>query len=205
MQEQDSEKKLLMVFVKNLEKGNVKTRLAKEIGDSKALQVYESLLDYTRKIILPLEADIQIWFSSRLPNGGRWNQPPFELRVQPEGDLGFRMKEAFRAAFEAGYNRVVIIGSDCAELTTGLVQQAFQLLHSRDVIIGPARDGGYYLLGKSRFLPDLFDLARWSTDSVFNETVDRLEEREIHWDRLPVLNDVDYYDDWRQVREKLQS
>ena len=186
---------VLLIFIKNPQKGNVKTRLAQTVGDEKALEVYHKLLKRTREITSGLRCDRQVWYSSFIEHDDIWSSENFEKRLQKGKDLGERMSHAFERAFIDGYKKVVIIGSDCADINGQFIEQAFHKLENSDVVVGPAQDGGYYLLGMREFHPDLFAGIDWSTSSVFQQTVKRIKEKQRSIELLPILNDIDTEDD----------
>ncbi|GAC1380996.1 MAG: hypothetical protein NVSMB30_28790 [Hymenobacter sp.] len=113
------------------------------------------------------------------------------VRCQAPGDLGERMAAAFAAAFEAGARRVAIIGTDCPGLRAAHLTQAFAQLADHDVVLGPATDGGYYLLGLRQPCPELFQNKAWSTASVLPDTVAEAERLGYRVALLPELRDVD--------------
>lgn len=185
-------KSLLLIFVKNPVAGKVKTRLAASVGDRKALQVYRDLLLYTRNLAREVAADKQVWYADRIEQNDLWGEgKEFGKRVQQGTDLGQRMCNAFEIGFKEGFEKVVIIGSDCAELKPRHLQSAFEALAKNEVVIGPSEDGGYYLLGMSRFIPDLFSGIEWSSSSVYDETCRKITERSLDYAELEVLNDID--------------
>lgn len=194
---------VLMVFVRNPVAGKVKTRLARDVGDEKALRIYQKLLTYTREIIRSVPVQKQIWYSDNIPENNRWRGQHVDYKVQVGADLGERMKHAFSDAFGQGYDRAVIIGSDCAELTSAHLRETYRRLQNTDLVIGPSEDGGYYLLGMNEFHPRLFDDIDWSTDRVFSQTLDRVNSLGLEYHLLEELNDVDYQEDWNSVKNKL--
>ena len=191
---------MLLVFVKNPQKGRVKTRLAEAVGDDKAMQIYQKLLRYTRDILSSLKTDVQVWYSQYIPLNDLWDQIGAEKRTQQGSSLGERMQHAFERAYAEDYQRVVIIGSDCAELTTNTIRRAFEQLRQHNTVIGPSQDGGYYLLGMDQFVEEVFEDKAWSTNAVFGETVEQIEDLGLSCHRLPELNDVDTIDDWKEVK-----
>jgi len=198
------QKNRLIVFIKNPEAGKVKTRLARDVGPRQALDVYKKLLNYTRSVVLPVKADKQVWYSRFIEHNDLWQNTGFTQKLQKGDDLGERMKHAFEISFKQDdCRKVVLIGSDCAELTTSLVERAFSVLDENDVVLGPAADGGYYLIGMSGFLPNLFDNKQWSTQNVFSETIKDLKQHGSRFETLPVLSDVDVKKDWEKVASKL--
>lgn len=196
----NKDSKVILIFVKNPIKGYVKTRLAKSIGDTKALQVYQSLLQITKVITRELSCDRQVWYSQSVEKDDIWEDGDYSKFVQRGENLGERMKYAFRQAFETGYRKVVIIGSDCAELNRKIIDESFKALETSEVVVGPSVDGGYYLLGMSMFLPFLFDDKSWSQDVVFEQTRNQLINRTVSHHILPVLNDIDDIEDLQRSK-----
>ncbi len=186
---------VLLIFIKNPEPGKVKTRLAKSVGDAKALQIYQSLLRHTRQTALAVDARRHLAYSNFIDTADKWSPTHFQKSVQQGDDLGARMLHGFTEAFQTG-GPVVIIGSDCPGLEPPLLNQAFALLEKRDFVIGPALDGGYYLLGMRHLHPFVFTDMVWSTDQVRQTTIDRIESRQLTYSLLPALSDVDHLEDW---------
>lgn len=187
----------LIIFIKNPVKGRVKTRLAASIGDERALAVYLQLLSLTRDAALEAQCTRLLFYSDFIPAADEWAQAHFHKFVQRGADLGARMKAAFAQAFESGYGPVAIIGSDCPELSPHLINSAFEQLLSNDFVLGPAHDGGYYLLGMRRFSALPFDDIKWSTDEVLSETLRRIEASSSSFTLLPVCTDVDTIEELR--------
>jgi rSAM/selenodomain-associated transferase 1 len=183
--------RLLLVFVKNPVWGRVKTRLARTIGDGRALWVYEKLLEHTRQAARGVAAQRWVCYSDFVPAADAWLKGGFAARRQEGETLGDRMQEAFRQGFAAGYGPIVIIGSDCPEMSPALLEEAFRQLVSFPVVLGPATDGGYYLLGMNYLVESLFQDKPWSTPNVLAETVADLQRADIPYALLPVLSDVD--------------
>ena len=186
---------LLMIFVRNPELGKVKTRLAKTVGDEMALEVYLTLLEHTRKITEDLAADKMVFYNGYINEEDLFEQHKFDKALQNEGDLGHKMLKAFEYAFTLGYKHVSIIGSDCYELTTPVLTDAFENLKQEDVVIGPAKDGGYYLIGMNTLHHQLFENKRWSTENVILDTMLDLKELNLSYALLPTLSDVDHEED----------
>ena len=193
-------KKALIIFVRHPELGKVKTRLAASIGEEKALAIYLDLLQHTRTIALDVAADRFVFYADDIPEQDEWTSPFFTRRLQTGADLGNRMKKAFSDLLAQGYQQLVIIGSDCFELSASIVEQAFDSLDEHEVVIGPATDGGYYLLGMSKFYPALFDNKSWSTTTVFKDSVSDLLRENIPYKVLAKLTDVDTEEDWLSTR-----
>ena len=184
-------KNRLIIFVKNPVKGEVKTRLASTVGDEKALDVYKKLLRITAEEAAGVVADKLVSYSKSVEEGDHFDESLFEKSVQKEGNLGEKMKHAFGSGFCEGFDRVVLIGSDCPQISRDLLDDAFQKLGDADCVIGPSDDGGYYLIGLSRFLPEIFDDIEWSTSSVFSYTIKKLDGMDATYRLLRRLNDID--------------
>ena len=178
--------------------GAVKTRLAATVGNLQALRVYQQLLQHTQQITAPLPCTKWICYSQFIDQDDEWTSPPYEKHLQAGGDLGQRMKQAFHLAFAQSYQNVLIIGSDCLELSPQHLYEAFESLQNRntDLVIGPATDGGYYLLGMKQPNPFLFENISWSTPLVLPQTIDVARQYGLNWSLLPTLNDIDTYQDW---------
>ncbi len=184
----------LLIFTRNPEPGKCKTRLAATIGERAALEIYDFLLRHTANLSKSLEGmDKYVYFSEYLGDGSTWDPACFEYRLQEGTDLGERMEKALRETFAAGYTRVVLIGSDLYDLATEDLVEAFRQLDRHEVVLGPAGDGGYYLLGLRQLLPDLFQNKHWGTQTVLKDTLADLRGTDTRL--LPVRNDVDRYED----------
>ncbi|MDX5419251.1 MAG: TIGR04282 family arsenosugar biosynthesis glycosyltransferase [Hymenobacteraceae bacterium] len=193
-----TDKNLLMLFVRNPELGKVKTRLAASVGPETALDIYLHLLRHTRDITQDLLMDKVVYYSEKVEQQDLWPDARYLKMVQPQGDLGEKMKLAFEAAFAEGYTSVVIIGSDCHQLTSDIINQAFEELKTHEVVIGPALDGGYYLLGMKHLHPELFQNKRWSTEHVFPDTLYDIERLHLSHTLLPYLSDIDRLEDLQE-------
>lgn len=191
----NSSSDLLLIFVKHPEPGKVKTRLAASVGNDKAVQVYRELLSFTLALTQPLSMSKVVYYGNKVPSQDLWSDAGYTRKLQEGADLGVRMEQAFSWGFSAGYQRIVIIGSDCPHLTTGLLEEAFAKLQADEAVIGPATDGGYYLLGMTRLIPGIFSDKHWSTDTVFSATLRDLEQADANYSLLPTLSDIDTLDD----------
>lgn len=171
--------------------GKVKTRLAAAIGDEQALRVYKLLLNHTHNITAPINYTKYVYYADEISPIDLWDEGNFIKVVQSGNDLGDRMFNAFQSAFNDDYQKVVIIGSDCFQLSTELIISAFDALKQYDAVIGPAEDGGYYLLGLKKLVPAIFKEKTWSTNSVCSDTIADLERLRLSYKLLHTLNDVD--------------
>jgi len=197
----DKAKDALIIFIKNPQKGCVKTRLADSVGEEQALAIYRTLLQITKNVTDQLACNRQVWYSKYIEKKDLWSDPNYEKHLQVGGDLGERMRTAFREAFSNACQKVIIIGSDCADLTSEIIKRAFHLLDDRQVVIGPASDGGYYLLGMTAYYPFLFEDKSWSSSSVLDETIRQTETASLSYELLPELNDIDTLDDLKQTQK----
>jgi rSAM/selenodomain-associated transferase 1 len=183
----------LLIFTRNPELGKVKTRLAKTIGDADALQVYKDLLQHTMEQTKTIDCDKFVFYDSAIVEGDIWNEEVYQKRIQSNGDLGDKMQAAFEHLFSLDYNNCIIVGSDLFDLKSELIKTAFIELHKNDVVIGPAEDGGYYLLGLKKMHKVLFQNKNWGTSTVFADTMKDLETHKTHL--MPILNDIDTFED----------
>lgn len=182
----------LLIFIKNPRAGHVKTRIAQELGDEKALQIYRHLLSITRRNTEGLPFRKFLFYSDFVDETDEWNPQDYEKKQQHGPTLGERMDDAFRQVFaEKGVTRAIIIGSDCPDLSGDLIENAFEALKIHDIVLGPARDGGYYLLGMKRLEAVIFQNKTWSTATVLRDTLDDLRRLQKSFFLLPVLSDVD--------------
>ncbi len=184
-------KSLLIIFYRNPEAGKVKTRLAATLGDSAALAIYLYIVAHTKSITKNLSCDKAIFYSHYIDTEDNWENAVYQKHLQSGVDLGERMLNAFRNGFQSGYRSICIVGTDCLELTDEIIEAAFEKLQSYDCVIGPARDGGYYLLGMSTLHADLFKNKLWSTSAVYSSTLDDFKTLSLKFFELPVLTDVD--------------
>lgn len=182
---------LLIIFYKNPELGKVKTRLASSIGDAKAFSIYLLLAEHTRRITEHLGVHKVVFYSDYIDLDDSWPHDVYQKRLQMGSDLGERMENAFKSGFNEGYKSICIIGTDCLELTRNIIEEAFRKLLTQDIVIGPANDGGYYLLGMNYFYNKLFRNKRWSSNTVLADTLaDTRMLGLTNW-QLETLTDVD--------------
>lgn len=191
-----------MIFTKNPVKGKVKTRLAVTLGEEKALAIYKQLLQYTYDITQHVHSDKTVLYSENIPAKDLWSEGNFQKAVQEGEGLGERMLDAFEKAFSKGYQKVIIIGSDSLDITTELIEEAIDKLNNHDVVIGPSEDGGYYLLGMKKLYPPLFKNKKWSTESVFIDTIEDIMNLGITHYNLPTYSDIDTENDWNKALKK---
>jgi uncharacterized protein len=193
---------ILLIFIKNPIKGKVKTRLAATLGDSTALLIYEKLCAYTREIVLPIYGKKMVFYSDFIEYDDEWKTADFDKRIQRGDNLGEKMKNAFAEVLRTN-SKAIIIGSDCATLNENIINDAFQLLEDQDIVIGPAKDGGYYLLGMKQLYPSLFENIAWSSDTVFASTLAEVKKLNLTYGILPTLSDIDTEQDWQAYLKSL--
>lgn len=186
-------KNLIIVFTRNPELGKVKTRLAKTIGDESALNIYRFLLEHTEKVIRTIDSDKAVYYSVKVRSNDIWNDDIYQKHQQEGEDLGYRMLNAFKRGFQENYNKIIIVGSDLFDLEQQHIEDAFSTLDNHNFVIGPAEDGGYYLLGMTALNEAVFKNKSWGTSSVFKNTLEDLQNESVFL--LEELNDVDTYED----------
>ena len=192
-----SKKPALIVFIKNPELGKVKTRLAQGVGDQMALKIYKALMEHTRNITLEVDATRLLFYSENIAQEDDWQKSDFHKYLQSNGGLGDRMSKAFEQAFDQS-SPVLIIGSDCAQLDASIIKKGIEELETHDFVVGPAEDGGYYLLGMRNFQPSVFEDVKWSTESVLETTLGIMTNNNQSYYLLPELSDIDYVEDWEK-------
>ncbi len=189
-------KSALIIFTKNPELGKCKTRLAATVGDKNALTIYKALIKHTITFTKKLkEVDKYAYYSNEIGGNEFFHEDDFFKDVQKGGDLGLRMYNASKDLFDRGYDKVAIIGSDCYDLNEKILDEAINQLNSHDFVIGPALDGGYYLIGMTKLLPSLFLNKEWSTDTVLKEAITSIENSNSTVYELKALSDIDYEED----------
>ena len=190
---------LLIVFVKAPQLGKVKTRLAKEIGPEAARSAYSRLVDVLLQNLSTL-ARVQLRVTPDDSNKEieHWLRDTWAIRPQGQGSLGQRLETAFSESFREGVARVVIIGSDCPTLQAKDIEKSWAALKSCDVVLGPARDGGYWLIGLNKPRAALFKEISWSTDTVLSETLVRANSAGLKVELLDERSDVDTAGDWNR-------
>lgn len=201
MENPESKDRLIIIFYRNSVKGKVKTRLAARLGSDTALEIHSRLSALTKNVAAPAAADKVVFYDHQVLQNDLWEDNIF-LKCQQSGEeLGSRMFESFHWAFRQGYKKVVIIGTDCPGITPKLLESALQHLDQYPVVIGPAVDGGYYLLGLRQMLPELFTGIAWGTDQVFEHTVRKLKMLGHLYHSLEVLRDIDRPEDLDYLRK----
>ncbi|NOR14766.1 MAG: DUF2064 domain-containing protein [Candidatus Aminicenantes bacterium] len=190
----------LIIFTRLPEPGTVKTRLIPALGEKGAAQAHREMTAQTLGVARALFAKnircIEVCVAGGDDSAlSGWLGNDLKYTRQTGRDLGERMAAAFQRNFQAGYHRIVLVGTDCPQLGLIHLEKAFSLLKNHDMVIGPARDGGYYLLGLRRMVPDLFQTIAWGTDTVFSQTQQSAQKAGLNVAELDCLVDVDTPED----------
>ncbi|MEM9089582.1 MAG: TIGR04282 family arsenosugar biosynthesis glycosyltransferase [Cyanobacteria bacterium P01_F01_bin.53] len=221
-QKQQEQHCRLLLFLRYPEPGHTKTRLIPALGATGAAQLQRHMAEYLIERLQHPGWQIQVHFTgARLAKMHDWLGPRLSYHTQVQGDLGDRIWAGFQQAFEEGRSqestegRVIAIGADCPELSTRHIQQAFQDLMTKDVVLGPAEDGGYYLIGlrqqagSNPSLKALFQGIAWSTPHVFQQTRSKAQQLGLSLAQLETLSDIDRPSDlaiWDQLKNnRLQN
>lgn len=186
----------ILIFARYPVRGQAKTRLIPTLGPGGAAQLHRRMTEHTAAAARQAETGhntaITICFTGGSHHDFRaWLGDDLVYQKQPNGDLGVRMRKAFASAFRSGARRAIAIGSDIPALSSDLMHQAMQALDNNDIALGPATDGGYYLIGMKRFHPELFTGMDWGTGRVCDQTHAAIERMHLTVSKLPTLNDVD--------------
>ncbi len=199
----------LIVFTRYPEPGKTKTRMIPALGAEGAANLQRQLTEHTLKQVKKLQSIRSVSSEFHFAGGNQqlmraWLGENLTYYPQQTGDLGERMHSAFAQAFAAGINRVVTIGIDCPDIDEFLLTQAFELLKQKDLVLGSAEDGGYYLIGLSRLIPELFVGIDWGSDRVLRQTTNIANKLGLEFDYLTALNDIDRPEDL-YIWEKYQN
>lgn len=185
----------LIVFAKYPEAGRVKTRLAKRIGTDAAALAYKGMVEAVLARVAPPDGaySLTVHFDppEREADFRKWLSTVPDWRPQCPGDLGQRLQAAFHHSFAQGVQRALVIGTDCTDLDSALLIEALARLGDHDVVLGPAEDGGYYLIGLKEEQPSLFEGIAWSSVRVLDQTCQRAMQAQLSLTCLPVLADID--------------
>lgn len=184
---------LLLIFTKNPVAGKVKTRLAKDLGDDKALEIYKFLLEHSAAFTSSVNAEKHVYYSDSITDRDIWDNKIYKKKLQSGAHLGKRMENAFKNGFEENHEKIIVIGSDMYDIQAGDIEEAFQQLENHDYVIGPASDGGYYLFGMKSLNLKVFKNKDWGTSSVLKDTLKDLQKEDVKL--LETRNDVDLLED----------
>ncbi|MEA5575416.1 TIGR04282 family arsenosugar biosynthesis glycosyltransferase [Anabaena sp. UHCC 0451] len=201
-------KQHLIIFTRYPEPGKTKTRLINALGDVGAALLQKQMTEHTILQVKELQQRFAITVEVRFAGGNwelmqNWLGLDFMYQTQSEGDLGQRMIKSLADAFNNYAEQVIIIGTDCPGLTSHILASAFEKLQVCDLVLGPALDGGYYLIGLRRVIPELFSQIPWGTSQVFPQTVEIARKLNLSSVYLPSLADVDLPEDlsvWEHIQ-----
>lgn len=193
-------KTAIATFVRVPTIGKVKTRLAQKTGEEFALLAYQTLLQYTFDLLEKMkDVEVFIYVTPHYLSG-----VPFNQMIQKGNDLGEKLFLAGNDLMELGFDSVIFIGSDCPSLTETHIDEAIVQLQNNDLVIGPANDGGYYLLGLKKIHAFLFENMPWSTENLFSETLIKANKHQLKTHLLTTLSDVDEWEDLVPYLDQLQ-
>ena len=191
----------LIIFVKYPEPGKVKTRLANKIGKENAAKIYSLLAKFIiNKLALSKHYETFIFFTpeNKKEETVSWiGNHKIKYYAQKGKSLGDKISSAFKQCFELKRKNIVIIGTDCIEIDQGEILKTLKMLEKNEfeIVIGPSNDGGYYLLGLSKYHNFLFDQIDWSTNKVFDQTISKINIRNLKYGLLKEKNDIDEFQD----------
>ena len=185
-------KNLLIIFVKNIKLGKVKTRLAKSIGTEGAFQVYKHLVEITEKVTNQISGTKRVYFSDSIIEE-KW--PKTTKYVQKGEDLGQKMQNSIEKGFNDGFEKIILIGSDLPDVSAQIIEKGLEELTINEVVFGPAEDGGYYLVGMTKKHYSIFENKPWSTSKLLEITLSELKDKEVNYSLLEPLNDIDTIED----------
>lgn len=205
-QEQES----CIIFSRYPRPGSSKTRLIPHLGSegAAALQraMTENVIAEARDLTTRTKVHVELAISGASPaEMEAWLGGHLSWQEQVGPDLGGRMEYAFAQAFRGGFLRVVLVGADCPGVTANILDQAFQQLRDHDLVLGPTKDGGYYLIGLTQPCPLLFEDISWGSASVFSQTLSRAHEMGINSALLATLSDVDRAEDLEVLPSALRA
>lgn len=190
----DATDAVVVVYARAPRAGEVKTRLAAETGPTAALAIYRRLVQHVigqARNVAGAATEVHVTPPDAHDEMAKWLGADLTYRPQVSGELGHRMRASFEGAFASGYRRVVIVGSDVPALRSELMEEALNALRAHRVVLGPANDGGYYLIGMSELVPEAFENIDWGTERVLSQTASRLTKLGITPRMLEPLTDVD--------------
>lgn len=193
-------KNLLIVFVKNPIIGKVKSRLASTIGEYNAFWIYSDLLERTRTAVQDLQCDKVVFYSDFIDLDDNWRNVHYKKQKQNGDNLGDRMHNAFKWGLNKHYNNIILVGSDIFYLDKEIIHNGFDELSMCDVVIGPSYDGGYYLIGLKKDNARIFEHIPWSTEEVYNKTIKVCKSESLVVKTLQLRTDIDCYEDFERLK-----
>jgi uncharacterized protein len=198
----NEKKDCILLFIKYPKKGMVKNRLAKDITQENAVNLYKKFVQDIISTILHIKTTLMICYypPTSLEQFKKWLGPQYNYIAQKGDDLGQRMNNCFEEVFTKGYQKAILIGSDSPDIPKKILTNALKQLQNKDIVIGPATDGGYYLIGfnKKTFYPQIFENISWSKKTVYNKTIDIIKKTNYNLNILPLWSDIDTIDDLQE-------
>lgn len=185
--------------------GIVKTRLAASIGQAEATNAYRRMVDYQLDALQDFDSEVHYTPAESIEMMRDWLGADRKYYSQAEGDLGDRMLHATQGAFQRGSKAVCLLGGDCPYITKAKLEETTQALEKHDLVIGPAVDGGYYLLALKQHYPPLFQGITWSTETVFEKTLAKANQLGLKVHGLETLEDVDDLESWERAKPLLEK
>lgn len=197
-------KQHLIIFTRYPEPGTTKTRLIPALGEVGAANLHQQMTEYTvsqaQELVKIARISVEVRFTGGdLQKMQHWLGNDLEYQSQGEGDLGVRMERSLINAFKQKAEQVIIIGTDCPDLNSRILAVAFEQLKTFNLVLGPALDGGYYLIGLQQPQPELFTNIPWGTDQVLIETLKIAKSRDLSIYSLPLLADIDRPEDLKTI------
>jgi uncharacterized protein len=203
------QKNAVIIFLKFPEKNKVKTRLAEKLDPGLAEKIYKCFILDMMDTLNESGYDIKVFTNSAgsIAKFKRWKNFKYDFYIQEGDDIGRKMFNAFKNIFSENYEKIILIGSDIPEINLKIINDAFKNLDSNQAVIGPAVDGGYYLIGleKNHLNERIFEGVAWSTSKVFEQTMDNILISGLTCKTLDYLSDIDYYEDLKSYFLKNKS
>ncbi|CCK81433.1 TIGR04282 family arsenosugar biosynthesis glycosyltransferase [Desulfobacula toluolica] len=200
--------KAIIVFLRAPEEGRVKTRLSRGLSNAFVLELYKAFVcDTLEALALTGDKHLYFWPRGKEKILQKWLGTQYQYSLQQGEDIGQRMANAFVDIFKKGYDSALLVGTDIPELSTNLICLAYDALQTKDAVIGPSSDGGYYLIGfeKSAFLKNMFDGIDWSTSAVMDQTIKIMNRMSIRYKLLEEMNDIDTPADFNALIERVKK
>lgn len=195
----------IVLFLRVPEKGRIKTRLSKFLDKGFVLRLYKAfILDLLETVSDFQHLFLFFWPPEKKENLKRWLGTKYQFQHQQGTDIGQKMSHAFESIFSKGFERIILMGTDIPEIDKALINDAVNALDGNDAVIGPCEDGGYYLIGMNSkvFSDSIFKGIEWSGPEVLSETTLVFQQRNIQYQMLKTLNDIDTIQDFEALKQK---
>lgn len=196
----------IIVFLRAPRSGQVKTRLAATLGDAAACEAYRLMVEFALRAVRATGLPVELRYTPDDAGAeiAGWAEPGWVVSPQGDGDLGERLIRAAVASVASGFQKTIIVGTDCPYLTTGDFHEALAALEDHEVVIGPARDGGYWLIGLRGEAPVLFQGIPWSSSGVLAATLQQARAANLRVRCLRELEDIDTIQEWERFQRFLE-